>query len=196
MSLSPLRWPVWTILPFLAFSLCHPDSFFSDDSPVDYLGLLDQEGRRSRFSEVVEDRSKLKTGWKYWEKIFRTSWILTWRLSCMEILRLKLTDWLKMSRKVNVFSENYQGWSITCVHILPWFHFQGLARKREIAKTLSPTPTPSSMSGCFGSKWLTQYFSSSVFGHKHLSTMLTKIVSQHSVHKCLIIDRPRAGVSQ
>ena len=186
---------MWTILPFLAFSLCHPDSFFSDDSPVDYLGLLDQEGRRSRFSEVVEDRSKLKTGWKYWEKIFRTFWILTWRLSGMEILGLKLTDWLKMSRKVNVFSENYQGWSITCVHILPWFHFQGLARKREIAKTLSPTPTPSSMSGCFGSKWLTQYFSSSVFGHKHLSTMLTKIVSQHSVHKCLIIDRPRAGVS-
>ena len=150
-----------------------------------------EQVQRSRRGQV-----KTENWLKILRKIFRTSWILTWRLSGMEILGLKLTDWLKMSRKVNVFSENYQGWSITCVHILPWFHFQGLARKREIAKTLSPTPTPSSMSGCFGSKWLTQYFSSSVFGHKHLSTMLTKIVSQHSVHKCLIIDRPRAGVSQ
>ena len=38
------------LLPFLT------DSSHKDDSPVDYLGLLDQEGRRSRFSEVVDDR--------------------------------------------------------------------------------------------------------------------------------------------
>ena len=38
------------LLSFLTFSS------HKDDSPVDYLGLLDQEGRRSRFSEVVDDR--------------------------------------------------------------------------------------------------------------------------------------------